>query len=84
MEKEAEQEQEPGTEMVNISSVMFNSNHSAILAHLKMPSNKGIITVAYNVDMGSDGNIMSFHIYKKLFPSTVIDQLAAAKMQQLS
>ena len=29
--------------------------------------------------MGSHGNIMPFHIYKTLFPSTTVDQLAATK-----
>ena len=35
--------------------------------------------VPYEVDTGSDGNIMPFHIYKKLFPSKTVDQLAAAE-----
>ena len=35
--------------------------------------------VSYRVDTGSDGIIMPFHIYKKLFPSTTVDQLAATK-----
>ena len=50
--------------MVNIKFVRFNSNHSAIIANLKTSLNKVIITVSYNVDMGSDGNIMPFYIYK--------------------
>ena len=65
--KEAVHEQEPGTEMVNINSANFNSNHSAIIAKLKTSPNKAIIMVPYKVDMGSDGNIMPFNIFTKLF-----------------
>ena len=79
MEEEGEQEEDPDIKMVKISSVGFNSNHSAILAKLKTSSNKTTIMVPYKVDMGSDGNIMPFHIYKKLFPNTTVDQLTATK-----
>ena len=65
--------------MVNINSVSFNSNHSAIIANLKTSSNKATIAVPYKVDMGSDGNIMPFNIFTKLFPSTTADQQAATK-----
>ena len=79
MGKEAEQEQEPGIKKVNIDSVRFNSNHSGVLASQKTSTYKVTITVPYNIDMGSDGNIMPFYIYKKLFPSPTVDQLAATK-----
>ena len=55
MEKEAELEQEPSIKMVNINSVRFNSNHSAILANLNTSSKKVTITVHYKVVTGSDG-----------------------------
>ena len=64
IEKEDEQEQETNIEMVNINSVRFNSNPSAIIANLKTSSNKVVITVPYKVDMGSDRNIMPFNVYK--------------------
>ena len=38
LEKEAEHEQEPSIKMVNINSVRFNSNQSAIVAKLKTSS----------------------------------------------
>ena len=79
MEKEAEQEQEPSIKTVSINSVRFNSNHSPILANLRIPSNKVTIGVPYMVDMCSDGNIMPFHIYKKLFQNTTVYQLVATK-----
>ena len=56
IEKEAEQEQEPGIEVVNINSVRFNSNHSAILTNLKTSSNKVTLMLPYKVDTGRDGN----------------------------
>ena len=79
MEKEAEHEQESSIKMVNINSVRCNSNHSAILAELKTVSNKITIMVPYKVDMGSDGIIMLFHMYKKLFPSITVYQLETTK-----
>ena len=65
--------------MININSISFNSNHSAIIANLKTSSNKATIVVSYKVGMGSDGNIESFNIFTKLFPSATADQLAATK-----
>ena len=67
--------------MVNINSVSFNSNsnHSTIIASLKTSPNKVTSALPYKVDMGSDGNIMLFNIFTKLFPNTTADQLAATK-----
>ena len=53
MENKAAQEQESGIKKVNINSVRFNSNDSAILANLKTSSNKVIIMVPYKVVMGT-------------------------------
>ena len=78
-ERETVHEQEPCIGMVNINSFSFNSNHSAIMAILKTPSNKATIVVPYKVDMGSDRNIMPFNIFTKLFPRTTADKLAATK-----
>ena len=64
--------------MVNISLVNFNSNHLAIMANLKT-SNKAAVMVLCKVDMGSDGTIMPFNIFTKLFHSTTMDQLVATK-----
>ena len=80
IEKAAVYKQEPGIETVNINLFNFNSNHSAIIANLKTSSNKATFMVPYNVDMGSDGNIMPFNIFTKLSPSVTMDQLVATKM----
>ena len=79
MEKEADQEQEIDIEMVNMNSKKLNSNHSTIIADLKTSSNKVIIMVPYKVDMGSEGNIMSLYIYRKLFPRGTIKQWVATR-----
>ena len=79
VEKKADQKQETDTETININSVIFNSNHSAIIEHLKTSSNKVVIMVTYKVDTGSDGIIIPLYIYKKLFPRAVIEQLAAKR-----
>ena len=65
--------------MVNINSIRFNSNHSAIIANLKASSNTVVITVPYKVDTGSNGNIMPFYMYKKLFLRATVEQLAATE-----
>ena len=73
MEKEADQEKETNTEMVNINSLKIYSNHSTIIANLKTSSNKVAFTGPCKVDTGSDGNIMPLYIYKKLFPRTTTE-----------
>ena len=67
METDADQEQETNIEIVNINSIKFKSNHSTIIENLKTPSNKVIIMVPYNADMGSGGNIIPLYIYKSYF-----------------
>ena len=67
VEKEADQEREIDIETVNIKSIRFNSNHSAIIANLKTSSNKIIITVLHKIYTGSDGNIIQFYMCKKYF-----------------
>ena len=79
VEKEDIQEQEPGIKMVNINLITFNSNHSVIAAKLKTSSKQGTMMVPCKVDMGCDGNIMPFNIFKKLFPSTTEDTLVTTK-----
>ena len=79
IEKETVHETGPGIKVVNINSVNFISNYSTVIPNLKTSSNKAMIMVPYKVDMGSDGNIMPFNIFTKLFPSTTTDQLVVTK-----
>ena len=65
--KEDIHEQESGIETVNINSFRFNSNHSTIIAKLKISSKQATIMVPYKVDMGCDGNIMLFNVFKNYF-----------------
>ena len=46
-QKEDQQEQNTDIETVNINSIRFNSNCSAIIANLKTSLNKVVITVDY-------------------------------------
>ena len=65
IDQETDQYQkESDTDVDNINSINFNSKLSLITANLKTSSNQAIIVIAYQVDMGSDGNIMPLHIYK--------------------
>ena len=79
VEKENIHEPESGIGIANINLISFNSNHSVILSKLKTSSKQATITVPYKVDMGCDGNIMPFNIFKKLFPNTTEYRLAATK-----
>ena len=78
---EIEDEKEQGTdiELVNTNSIRFNANHSPTIANLKTSLNKVAITVPYKVDIGGNGNILPFYIYKTLFPRATVEQLAVTK-----
>ena len=79
-----EENLETDIEIGNINSIRFNSNHSPIIANSKTSVNKVVITAPYKVDTGSDGNIMPFYMYKKLFPRATADQLVGKKIQKLN
>ena len=53
--------------------------YKKITAKLKMSAGINNVIVPYEVDTCSSGNIMPFHIYKKLFPRITSEQLAATK-----
>ena len=57
---------EGNIDLVNINSINFKKNHSVITANPKLSANKSSLIVPYKVDMGSDGNIMPLHMYKKI------------------
>ena len=44
---------------VNINSAYLNSKHLAIMANVETLSNQASIIVPFQVDTGSDGNIIS-------------------------
>ena len=53
--------------MVNINLISFNSNHSVIVTKLKTLSKQATVMVPYKFDMGLDGNIMPFNMFKNKF-----------------
>ena len=59
---------QPRNRPVPENSIHFNSKHSVMTANIKTPSKQARVIVAYRVELGSDGNIMLLHIYKKYFP----------------
>ena len=79
-----DQEEEDQNDMVNINCISFNSKHSEITANLQTSTNQVRIIVPYNVDTGNEGNIMSLHKYKKLFPRATKGQLVAIKITKSS
>ena len=67
--------QEKEIETVSINSVYLNRNWLLITAHLEMQVGKTTVEIPYKFDMGSEGNIMSFYIFKKLFKNMTEEQL---------
>ena len=77
-------EDKTDTDMVNINSININfitfiSKHSVITANLNTPSSQAALGVPHKVDSGKNGNIMPFHIFKKIFPRSTKEQLVAIK-----
>ena len=68
MEQEVSQEyREDEIEMVSISSVYMNKNWLMLTAKLDTHADNNKITIPYKIDTGSEGNIMPWYIFKKLF-----------------
>ena len=64
-------------ETVSINSVHMNKNQSVLTAKLKMHAGSNKVTVSCKIDTGSDGNIMPWYIFRKLFP-----QVTEAKLKK--
>ena len=54
-------------EMVSVDSVHMNKNWSLLMAELEMCADDNKIIIPYKIDTGSQGNIMPWHIFKRLF-----------------
>ena len=77
MEQEMSQEYREGEiEMVSINSVYMNKNESMLTTKLDMHAGNNKIKILYKIDTGSDCNIMSWYIFKKLFPRVTEAELA--------
>ena len=77
MEQEVSQEyREDEIEMVSINSVYMIKNQSMLTAKLDTYTGDNKITIPYKIDTGSDGNIMPWYIFKKLFPRVTEAELA--------
>ena len=63
--------------MLSVDSVQFNITHSIFTTILKPSVGQNSITIPYKIDMGSDGNIMPMHIFKKLFLGVIHEQQVA-------
>ena len=77
MEQEVSQEcTEDGLEMVSINSVCFNKNCTVLIAKLEMCVDNNNMVIPHKIDTVSDGNIMPWYTFKKLFPGVIDSQLA--------
>ena len=69
MEQEASQEyKEDNIKMVSISPVYMNKNQSMLTAKLDTNAGNNKVIILYKIHTGSNGNIMLWYIFKKLFP----------------
>ena len=66
---------EDDTEMVSINSVFMNKNRSMLTAKLDTCIGNNNMIILYKIDTGSDGNIMPWYIFKKLFQRVTESQL---------
>ena len=71
----AQESQDEQIEIRSIDSVSLNRNQSVITATLDTFAGKNKVKILYKVDTGSEGNIMLFHIFKKIFQNTKVEQL---------
>ena len=53
----------------------MNKNWLMLTAKLEMCASDSKLTVLYKIDTGSDGNIMPWYIFKKLFPKVMEAEL---------
>ena len=69
MEQKMSQEYSEGKiEKVNIKSVHKDNNWSMLIAKLETCTSNNKLTVPHKIDIGSDGSIMLWYIFKKLIP----------------
>ena len=67
MEQEMSQDYSEGKiKTVSINSVHMNINLSILTAKFETCAGSNKLTVPYKIDMGSDGNIMPWYIFKKI------------------
>ena len=85
VEQEAAQDsaQENRIDSGNINAIHFSKNPSTITAKLKTLVGINYVIVPYKVDTDNDGNIMPLHIYEKLFPEVISEQLAPTKNESI-
>ena len=76
VEVEASQEYSKGEiETVSIDSVHLNKNLSLLMAELEICAGTNNIVIPYKIDMGGKGNIMPWHIFKRLFKKITEDEI---------
>ena len=59
----------------SIDSVHMNKNQSLLTVDLEMHAGNNKIIGPYKIDTGSEGNMMPWHIFKRLFPSVTESEL---------
>ena len=60
-------------EIVSIDSVCLYRNWSVITASLDTFAGVNKVEILYNVNTGSKGNIMLFHIFQKIFQNITVE-----------
>ena len=71
--KAVQESQDEQIEIVSIDSVHLNRNRSVITASLDTFAGENKVEILYKFDTGSKGNIMPFHIFKKIFQNITVE-----------
>ena len=72
-------EEDGQIDMLNINFIKSNTKSPGLIAKLKTSSYQNIVKISYKVDIGSNSNILPFHIYKILFPRMTKKALAKSQ-----
>ena len=71
----AQDSQDEEIETVSIDLIYLNKNWLVINVHLETHAGKNTVEAPYKIDMGSEGNIILFYVFKKLFKNVTVEQL---------
>ena len=68
---------------IYIDSITLNIKCLVITASLNTSSSQAKLVASYKIDSGTYSNKRHFRIFKKLYPRSTIEQLAATKIDNI-
>ena len=78
-----EQKQHDGSfDLVQKKYLNLYNVKSVIFTKLELSTSRKRAQIAYNIDTGSDGNLMTVKVFRILFPKSTIAKLCTTKIMQ--